>query len=350
MISRQRKMIYGILCMVCFAVGTFAARVLNSGRTHADATRATERREKAADLTTTPVIAEVGGETITQDDIDWEYSLATQEVDDKDSLTPIPDLGGRMHEELGNLRRSILAALIERKVLFSYVRKDTAFGLENPARYTACLSEWQRLEQEANAQGNAGGAAALLRRGGGRERFKARLCERSILDQYIRERLYASVKIEDAEVVEYYKNHVAEFKRPEMAVIRQVLLGDEAEAKKWRARINPGNFAEIARSHSLAPEASKDGRLGPFAHGTMPAVFDVAFRLKKGEITEVLKSNYGYHIIMGVEVLPRVDLSLDAARPRIEASLKQKKREQAYSNWVEQALAAINVAAPKAMW
>ena len=61
-------------------------------------------------------------------------------------------------------------------------------------------------------------------------------------------------------------------------------------------------LAEMAKEHSLSPEAERGGHLGPFPKGGMPAVFEYAFHMKKGDVSEVLKSNYGYHIIMLTDI------------------------------------------------
>jgi peptidyl-prolyl cis-trans isomerase C len=164
------------------------------------------------------------------------------------------------------------------------------------------------------------------------------------------ERLFTKIRITDQEITEYFKNHQNEFKLPERVEIRQILLGDESDAKKVRAQTTAHNFAEMARQHSLSAEAERGGLLGPFPKGGMPAVFEYAFHMHKGQVSEILKSNYGYHIIMLLEKYPKKDLSLDEARPRIIALLKKKHEEQEYRKWVDRALAAISVTSPKPAW
>src|SRR6185312_8365455 len=65
--------------------------------------------DTGAVVRTSPLpVVEVGKERITQDDIDWEYGLVTSGVFDKDSLTPIPDLGSRRQQALQPLRQQLL--------------------------------------------------------------------------------------------------------------------------------------------------------------------------------------------------------------------------------------------------
>ncbi len=333
------KLLYALLAVAFFAIGAYVFKVKNTGQTIA-----LEQVDAPPPQVFQPtaVVVEVGGEKVTQEDIDWEYELLTDGLDDKEALTPIPDLGQRYAEEMAALRKSLVSNVVERKLLYQFLQQDREFSFDDPQRYMSCMTEWQ--EGVKAAESKALGAK------GGKERLKSRLCERSILDQYMQERIFAKIKLEDREVVEYYKNHQNEFKLQERVEIRQILLGDEDEAKKVRSRTNHSNFAEMAREHSLSPEAERGGHLGPFPKGGMPAVFEYAFHMKKGEVSEVLKSNYGYHIIMLLEKYPKKDLSLDEARPRITAILKKKHEEEAYRKWVDQALAAISVASPKPVW
>lgn len=334
----MRKAIYILVCLILFGLGTYVWRIKNTGLSNVVEMTQVSRPANFQSST----VVEIGDEQVTQEDVDWEYDLVTSAAADRQSLTAIPDLGSRYDVEMQSLRKELISAIVERKLLFRFVQQDRDFQFDDPARYTTCLTEWQdTLKDQSNA--------VLMK--GGRERLKSRLCERSILDQYMKERLFASLKVEENDVLEFYKNHMAEFKRPEMVVIRHILLGDEQDAKRARNQVNAGNFAEIAKTRSLAPEAVKGGLLPAYALGSLPIVFDDAFKMKKGDISDVLKSNYGYHLIMLLEKYPKKDLGLEDARPKIVKTLRKRLEEVAYKQWVERAQARITVAAPKtATW
>lgn len=334
------KLLYALLSLAFFAIGAYVFKVKNTGQPLAALEEVEAPRPQV--FQPTAVIVEVGAEKVTQEDIDWEYSLLTEGLEDKESLTPIPDLGQKYNEEMAALRKSLVSNVVERKLLYQYLQQDREFGFDDPKRYMDCMTEWQNSVKSEESK-------ALLAKGG-KERLKSRLCERSILDQYMTERVFTKIKLQDQEIVEYFKNHQNEFKVQERVEIRQILLGDEDEAKKVRSHTNANNFAQMAKEHSLSPEAERGGHLGPFPKGGMPAVFEYAFHMKKGEVSQVLKSNYGYHIIMLLEKYPKKELSLDEARPRIMAILKKKHEEEAYRKWVDQALAAISVTSPKPVW
>lgn len=287
------------------------------------------------------VIVEVGKDKILRTDIDWEYQLLTHGITDNSNLTPIPNLGSKIHEELGPLRRSILESMIERKLLYAMVKKDDQFDSADAARYTACLEDWQKTNRVLPSDISASG---------GSERLKNRLCERSLIEQYLTERVYKSINVTEVEITEYFKGHPEEFRRPEQVKIRQIVVADENTAKRVRNTTTTANFSEMARIHSIAPEGKSGGHLGPFSKHGMPVFFEAAFTMKKNQISTVLKSNYGYHIMILDERIPEHGMSFDEARPVIHEKLLTAKREVAYQEWVEKALIAISVKAPSALW
>jgi hypothetical protein len=345
------KYLYALACVVCLGGGAYAWKVKHAGLlatvqdepadTDGAAAAAAADASRLAANAPSAVVVEVAGEKVTQEDIDWEYDLLTLGLKNKDELTPIPDLGSRVDTELQPLRKQLAATLIERKLLFAYIKQDKEFVVDEPGRFTACMAELQQSLRDNPA-------IAQVR--DGKARLRARLCERSVLEQYVKERLFPSLRVAEAEVVEYYKNHVGEFKQPDRIEIRQVLLPDENSAKHVRNTINAQNFAELARSKSIAPEAVDGGKLGPFSRRTLPSLFDMAQTMRKGEISPILKTPYGYHIIMLLEKYPKEDMSLDAARPKITAAIRRKKEEDEYQRWVERALASVAVNVPKPLW
>ncbi len=121
-------------------------------------------------------------------------------------------------------------------------------------------------------------------------------------------------------------------------------------ARKIRGQINVQNFAALAREYSITPEAASGGQLGPFTQKAMPAVFEIAFHMKEHAISEVVKSDYGYHIITVVKSLPHRRLTLAEARPAVTERLKKAKQEDAYKRLVDRALTSVVVQTPKQLW
>jgi hypothetical protein len=113
-----------------------------------------------------------------------------------------------------------------------------------------------------------------------------------------------------------------------------------ALAQELRTRLEAGeDFATLAQEYSDDPgSAATGGELGWFGRGRMVAPFEeAAFSLEPGEISQPVKSDFGYHLI---EVLEK-----DAERPKDEAALQQE-RQQAFQTWIEEQVAAANVERP----
>lgn len=252
------------------------------------------------------------------------------EGDEKETAKPDKN-AGKTNFELYN---KILADLIERKLLYQFVTSDKKFSLTDMSRYTECMQAFietsQRLPNIVKGEQH-------------RDHLKSMLCEKSILDQYIEERVNSAAAPSEDEVKAHYEATKKKWVEPARVVIRQIVLGSEDDAKKIRARVTSENFAAMATEHSISPEAKAGGVLGPFAKGELPSVFDVAFEMKPKSIQGILKSTYGFHILMLERKLPRVELSYEAAKPKITKELAEKRQDEEYKKWVESALNTIPI-------
>jgi hypothetical protein len=321
----------------CFLVGAYFWKVANTGQQDVGLDYATVEEPPQRNS----VLVEIGDATITSDDLDFEFSLQTRGVTTSEDLTPIPDLGARYERELSPLKQGLLSSMIERKLLYKYIQEHTKFDLEDPKRYTQCLDEWQKTV--ADPQTGIGSQSD-------RERLKQRLCEKSIVEQYLAEETYPKIVVSDQEIKAYYDTNREEFDRPGRILIRQIVLADEKSAKDAQVGLNRLNFASRAKELSITPEAEQGGLLGPYTQTELPRVFDVAFTMRTGDIYGILKSTYGFHLIMLEKKLPAEKQSLASATPVIKEKLLQTKKEEIFQQWVETALDSVQVKSPKPLW
>lgn len=342
MLSKKR-LFFLVTLVGCFLLGAYFWKIHHTG---AFFWRSDEGELTAEDFDFT---VNVGDYLITREEVEWEYKMymaqltapeagsftETQPVEgSKVEPTPVKD-----QKPILELYNKILADLIERKLLYQFLSSDEKFTLKEPSRYTACLQEWVDASKRL---------APLVKNEKDREHLKSMLCEKAILTQYVNDRLNAPIVINEQEAHSYYNSHKADFFEPTRVVVRQIVLADEDDAKKVRARVNARNFAQLAKELSIAPEAKGGGLLGPFAKGDMPSVFDIAFEMQPGSIQGILKSTYGFHILMLEKKLPRVELSFEAAKPKITRELTQKRQEEEYKKWVESALNTIPIKSSRA--
>ena len=147
----------------------------------------------------------------------------------------------------------------------------------------------------------------------------------------------ATLSVTDAEVKQYYEQHKAELAGEERRASHILLtvpkdakpaekakIKAEAEALLKQLRADPAKFAELAKAKSQDPgSAANGGDLGFFARGAMVKPFDdVVFRMQAGKISEVVETEYGYHIIK-LDEIKQPDFA--AVKAAVEAKLKQQK-------------------------
>ena len=150
-----------------------------------------------------------------------------------------------------------------------------------------------------------------------------------------------AVKAED--VAEFYQQNPQEFRVPEQVRASHILIrvpqGADATAKAaalaraqevLKSARAGKDFAALAKEHSQDPgSAAAGGDLGVFPQGQMVQPFnDVAFKLAPGSISDVVETEFGYHIIKVVQKEPSRVRTLDETRPRIEQHLQNVNRQR----------------------
>jgi peptidyl-prolyl cis-trans isomerase D len=159
------------------------------------------------------------------------------------------------------------------------------------------------------------------------------------------------VNVSDAEVADAYNKNKARFTTPEKRTASHILINvkkgasaaDDAAAKaKAQAildevRKNPNDFAKIAKAQSQDPgSAELGGDLGVVQKGVfVKPVEDAIYSLKEGEVSGLVRSEFGYHIIKITKVVPESQKSLEDAKPEIVAELKKAKMSAKYTELAE---------------
>jgi parvulin-like peptidyl-prolyl isomerase len=149
----------------------------------------------------------------------------------------------------------------------------------------------------------------------------------------------AAVEIEDREVDDYYQSHQEDFVRPETVDVSQILVGTEELAQELRKTIlaRKATFEDLAREHSQGPEASGGGNLGAFARGELPPSFDsTVFSLAPGAVSDVVATDFGYHLFRVNHRTEEKPLSLDEVREAVRVELLREKSEQAMERYVSE--------------
>ncbi|UHD15339.1 SurA N-terminal domain-containing protein [Thiocapsa bogorovii] len=157
--------------------------------------------------------------------------------------------------------------------------------------------------------------------------------------------LAKGAEISDDELRRVYEEDRSRFGRPEQRSVRHLLLtvppeADEAAAEAVearlqaiRGRIAAGEaFDEVARSESQDPgSAGEGGSLGTIEQGIMDPLFDaVAFSLPEGELSEPVRTRFGYHLIEVTEIVPASVKSFDDVKEELRAEVSRQRAESLF--------------------
>ncbi|MCR4303924.1 MAG: SurA N-terminal domain-containing protein [Gallionella sp.] len=163
--------------------------------------------------------------------------------------------------------------------------------------------------------------------------------------------LLANIEVSGDDVRKYYDEHQSNFGTPEERRAAHILISAapaaspaERDAAKAKAESllqqitqKPARFAELAKLNSQDPgSAANGGDLGYFGRGMMVKPFeDATFALKAGEVSGLVQSDFGYHIIKLIAVKPSRIVSFDEAREGIVSKLRQQKAADMFAEMAE---------------
>ena len=144
------------------------------------------------------------------------------------------------------------------------------------------------------------------------------------------------------EINKYYQEHKQDFTNPVAVVVKHILVQSKEDAEKALERLkNKESFDKVAQEMSTDRiSAQKGGLIGPFKKGELiPAFETIAFNLQKGEISDMVETPFGIHIITKVseQALPAV--SEEVAKEEIKRILEKQKIE----DWFENTKNKLNV-------
>ena len=159
--------------------------------------------------------------------------------------------------------------------------------------------------------------------------------------------------VSDMDVELYYQYHPEQFRRPETRLVRHILItindtiaDNTREAAHKRiteidARLakEPQRFEEQALKHSECPTALDGGKLGDLPRGKLYPQLDKAlFELKTGEVSGVLESELGFHVLRCDAINEASMLGFGQAKPHIRKLMEQKRKRACQQVWVKKLL------------
>lgn len=168
--------------------------------------------------------------------------------------------------------------------------------------------------------------------------------KRDLRSQIVSEKIFAQVtsevEVTDAQIERHYEQKKeTQYSQPESRDVRHILVKTRARADELAAQLRGGgDFAALAKKHSQDTGSKATGGKLTITKGqTVPEFDKSAFALKKDEISAPVKTQFGFHLIQALgEVKPAKVTPLKDVRDAIEQELKQTKKNEAMTAWIEQ--------------
>ena len=218
------------------------------------------------------------------------------------------------------------------------------------------LDQAAKLDLPVSAADIDAEVAKVVEQVGGPENYKKALAAQGVTEEQFRKELEKGAKVNklveqacssvadptDDEVAAFYAAHKDEYVAPEQVLCQHILVKGTDDAaldkiKDIRARIVDGkaDFAEEAKKHSDCPSGQQGGSLGWFGRGMMVPEFDkAAFEMKKGEVSGIVTTQFGYHIIYKADQKGGEKQTLVDVHDQIRDLLRHEARGRAMDAYV----------------
>lgn len=238
-------------------------------------------------------------------------------------------------EQVKGLRTQALNLLVEQKIM---IQKAKELGLEPTQEEidTGVTEYIEGLKEQLG--GEEAFTKALEEIDLTLEEYTAKLNESikvNLSTNKVTEEIFKDINTSDDELKTYYDEHLDSFRE---ANVSHILIKDEAKAKEIRERaVNGEDFAALAKEFSEDTGTKENGgSLGTTTYDTTKYVpeFTEGFKkLKEGEISDLVKSDHGYHII---KVTDYKEKSFDESKETIKSTLENTEKNELYTTTIEQ--------------
>ena len=244
--------------------------------------------------------------------------------------------------ERKEIKKQVLENLIARELLYQESQKKgiKVDQKEIDSQLTGLKGRFPSEAEFKNALSRNNLTEADLR-----FQFERDLAIKKLLDGQIGDKVAVSEK----ETRAYYDSNLETFKKPEQVRASHILIkvdpgADEAKKAEARTKIESlqtrlkkgEDFGALAKEYSEGPSGPKGGDLGFFGRGQMVKPFeDAAFTMKPGQVSNMVETQFGYHLIMVTDRTPEGTFSYDEVKDRLKQYLEQQKVQAAIAEYVE---------------
>jgi peptidyl-prolyl cis-trans isomerase C len=234
------------------------------------------------------------------------------------------------------IRKEIIERMVKQEVLFQEIEKQKLAGIDEKAKTAFDETKAQFKTDDEFKK-------ALKDQGMDEKTLRETLRRRVAFQIYVEQTIVPSIKVSDEEAKKFYDENPKFFDMPESVKASHILCAtpqgateDQKKAAKEKAeglrkRVAGGeDFAAVAKDNSDCPSAKQGGDLGSFPRGKMVKPFeDAAFALKTGEISNVVETQFGYHVIKTTERIEAGKVPFEKAKEDIDNYLSNQRISKA---------------------
>ena len=155
---------------------------------------------------------------------------------------------------------------------------------------------------------------------------------KNLLKSYAFSKIIGDIEPNEEDAKEYYEKLKDSFITPDAVSASHILVEDKEKADEILEELkNGGDFAALAKEHSTCPSKEAGGKLGTFYPGQMVEAFDKkVFEMEAGEISEPVKTEFGYHIILCENKIPGGEKSFDDVKEQCMKEAQRVKQQKVY--------------------
>jgi parvulin-like peptidyl-prolyl isomerase len=249
-------------------------------------------------------VIKVGNKKITENDLNDKLSVTSTNFQ-KFAATPI----GRKH---------FFDLVVQQSVVIEAAKKS---GIEKQAEFKKALKDFKNKQRKQLTDHKDG----------------------LLMDIYLKE-IREKIKASDNEIQNYYNENKSIFEKPIAYTVRHILVLDKETAQNAYKKLKNGaKFEQIAKEVSKDTTAQNGGLLGPVKQGELVPEFEaVALKLKNNEMSEIIETCYGFHIIFKLSEQKLSHISFDDAKENIKRILEKDKFDTWYNKEKENLGVEVN--------
>jgi peptidyl-prolyl cis-trans isomerase C len=279
-------------------------------------------------------IAVVNGSVITQEDFDREMSRVQRQF---------LNMGKHLNDsQMPKIKKEVLENLIGFELLYQETQRK-GIKIDEATINEQVMTLKKRFPSEAEFK------SALTKANLSEVAIKNQIARGLATQQLIGTYIVKNTTVSGEEIKAFYESHPGLFKQPEQVRASHILIKVDPQAnevkraeaqkkiKEIQQKLQKGeDFATLAKALSEGPSKAKGGDLGYFSRGRMVKSFeDAAFTLKPNEVSDIVETKFGYHLIKVIEKRPETTTAFEDAKDKLGQYLKQQKVQKEVSIYVD---------------